>query len=72
MIFYIIFIYIITTLSFFINNSLFFINEEFLIFISFILFFIYFIYLIRKSFVLFIFFEIKSIYIYFKFLFSIN
>jgi hypothetical protein len=63
-----IFIYIIVILSVLLNNKAFFINEEFLIFICFLFFGFIILKLVKKFLIYYLFFEIKTIYIYFQFL----
>lgn len=64
-------IYVLTILSILFNLNAFFINEEFLIFICILSFGFIVITIIKKLLIYFLFFEIKSIYLYFQFLFSI-
>jgi hypothetical protein len=63
-----IFVYILAILSILFNLQAFFINEEFLIFICCLSFGIFFIIGIKKLLIYYLFFEIKSIYLYFQFL----
>lgn len=64
--------YILIILSILLNLKAFFINEEFLIFISLLFFGFFVVKSTKKSLSYFLFFEIKSIYLYFQFLFFNN
>lgn len=68
---YLLFFYIVLLIGTLFDFNLFFFNEECLIFISLSTFFLILISSFRKATVLFFFSEIKSIYLYFLFLFSV-
>ncbi len=68
---YFLLFYVVSLISILFDFNLFFFNEEFLIFISLSVFFIILISSFKEVTVLFFFSEIKSIYLYFLFLFSL-